>query len=153
MVLPGTDSHCGVRGGLAVRVPCWLRTAFRRSAVHQPWITAAKVKRFWKIRRPLSQPSKQAVSFHHKKTTNKIKANNAQPSEQGLELFLWRNLEFYWNGEIQITMRRWLGSNWMLPFCSVTLFPWWITVSCPHHLKTSLLASYDLGGLSDLGLT
>ena len=103
-------------------------------------LTATKVKRFWTIRRSSSQPSEQAVSTRYKQTTNKIKTNNAQPSNQELEIFMWRNLEFYWNGEIQITMRRWLGSNWMVFLDGITLFPPWLVVPCPHHLAPSLLA-------------
>lgn len=147
MVLLGTDSLCRVREGLVVPVPHWLRTAVGRPAVHQPHkLTAAKVKWFWKIWRPLSQTSEQPVSLHRKKTTNKIKANNAQPSGQGLEVFLWGNLEFYWNGEIHCTMRRWLGSNWMVLFERITLSPP-LGTTCASFLwpRWPLWSRLDLG--------
>lgn len=114
---------CRGRGGLclcssltedsSLEACCW--SALSRK------LTAAKVKWFWKTWRQLSLWA--GMSRHHKKTTNWIKANNAKPSDQGLEVFLWRNLEFYWDGEIQITTRRWLGSNEIVLFDGIALFP------------------------------
>lgn len=93
-------------------------------------LTVNKVKWFWKIQRPVSQPPEQAVRLHHKKTTNKIKANNGQELEK---------FRSPWGGG-------WEATGWY--FLMVSFHDW----PFPHHLAPSLLASYDLGGLSDIGL-